>query len=101
MRRISEDLELLLQNRIELIGDQFCYQGFIVIKVYGFEGTPYKLPKFLTRRLFVLEILRQRLSTENENFIRHKKVSYMKFKFTMEPFVVESIYVVMIRSWKA
>ena len=62
--------------------------------VYGFEGEPYKLPKFLTRRLFVLELLRQRLSVENEIFINHKKVSSMKFKFTLEPFVVESVHVV-------
>ena len=54
------------------------------------------MPKFLTRILFVLEHLRQRLSTENENFIKHKKVYSMKFKFTLEPFVVESIYVVTI-----
>lgn len=61
--------------------------------VYGFEGKPYKLPKFLTRRLFILEFLRQRLFVENENFIKNNKVSSIKFKFTLEPFVVESIYV--------
>ena len=36
------------------------------------------------------------MSVENENFIRHKKVSSIKFKFTFEPFVVESVYVVSI-----
>ena len=66
----------------------------MVIRVYGFEGEPYKLPKFLTRKLFVLEFLRQRLSVENEIFINHKKVSSMKFKFTLETFVVESTHVV-------
>ena len=64
--------------------------------VYGFEGESYKLPKLLTRRLFVLEFLRKRVSAENENFIKHKKVSSMKFKFILEPFVIESIYVVTI-----
>ena len=33
---------------------------------------------------------------ENENFIKHKKVSSINFKFTLEPFVVESVYVVTI-----
>ena len=57
---------------------------------------PYKLPKFLTRRLFVLEFLRKMLFVENENFIKHKKVSSIQFKFTLEPFVVESVYAVSI-----
>ena len=96
MPRISEDLKLLLHNPTELIGDWFFYQDFTVIKVYGFEGISYKLPKFLTRRLLVWEFLRQRLSVENENFIKHKKVSSIKFKFTLQPFEVESVYVVTI-----
>ena len=96
MLRISDDLKLLLHNPTKRVGDWFCYQDFIVIRVYGFEGTPYKLQKFLTRRLFFLEFLRQRLFAENENFIKHKKASSIKFKFTLEPFVVESVYVVTI-----
>ena len=91
MPRISEDLRSLLQNPTKLIGDWFCYKDSTIIRVYGFEGEPYKLPKFLTRRIFVLEYLRQRLSIENEIFIKHKKVSSIKFKFTLEPFVVESV----------
>ena len=85
MPRINEDLRLFLQNLAELIGDWFCYKYFTVIRVYGFEGEPYKLHKFLTIRIFVLEYLRQRLSVENEIFIKHKKVSSIKFKFTLEP----------------
>ena len=96
MPRISEELKLLLQNPTELIGDWFCYQDFTIIRVYGFEGTPYKLPKFLTRSLFVLILLRQRLSAENEKFIKHKKASTIKFKYTYEPFVVELVYEVTI-----
>ena len=96
MPRISEDFKSLLQNPVELIGDWFCYKGSTVIRVFGFEGEPYKLPKFLTRILFVLEFLRQRLFVENEIFIKHKKVSSMKFKFTLEPFVVEFVHVVTI-----
>ena len=91
MPRINEDLRLFLQNPVELIGDWFCFKDFTVIRVYGFEGEPYKFPKFLTRRTIVLEYLRQRLSTENGIFIKHKKVSSIKFKFTLEPFVVEYV----------
>ena len=31
------------------------------------------------------------MSTKNEIFIKHKKVSSIKFKFTLEPFVVEFV----------
>ena len=96
MQSISEDLKFLLQNPIELIGDWFCFKDFTVIRVYGFEGEPYKLPKFTTRRLFVLEFLRQRLYVENENFIKNKKSSSMKFNFNLEPFVVKSIYAIIV-----
>ena len=89
--RINEDLRVLLQNLVELIGDWFCYKYFTVIRVYDFEGKPYKLPKFLTRRIFSLEYLRQRLCAENDIFIKHKKVSSINFKFTLEPFIVELV----------
>ena len=70
--------------------------GFVskIIGVYGFEGEPYKLPKFTTRRLFALEFLRQRLIVENDNFLKYKKASSMKFNFTLETFVIRSVYVI-------
>ena len=74
----------------------FYYKDFTVIRVYGFEAKPYKLHKFLTGKIFVLEYLRQRLSVENEIFIKHKKVSSIKFKFIMEPFVVEFVVVLTV-----
>lgn len=92
MQRISEDLKLLLQNPVETIGDWFCFENYTVIRVYGFEGEPIRLPRFTSRRLFSLEYLRQRLVAENDNFIKHKKSSSMKFVFTLEPFVVKSIF---------
>ena len=94
MPRISEDFKLLVQNPVETVGDWFCFENYTVIRVYGFEGEPFKLPRFISRRLFALEFLRQRLVAENDNFIKHKKASSMKFVFTLETFVVKSIFVV-------
>ena len=51
---------------------------------------PYKLPTFLTKIIFVLEFLRQILYVESELFLKHKKYSNIKFKYTIEPFVVDS-----------
>ena len=53
---------------------------------------PYKLPTFLTKRMFVFELLRQRLYVESELFLKQKKSSNIEFKYTIEPFVVDSTY---------
>ena len=58
MPNINEDSKFLLQNPTDLVGDWFCYKEFIVMRIYGFEGEPYKLPRFLTTRIYVLEYLR-------------------------------------------
>ena len=76
---------------MEPVGDWFCFEDYTLIRIYGFEGEPFRLPKFTTRRLFALEFLRQRLAAEKEKFVKHKKASSLKFVFTLEPFVVKSI----------
>lgn len=96
MPKISEDLKLLLQNLVDLVGDWFYFKDYTVIRVYGFEGEPYKLPRFTTKRLFSFEYLRQRLIVENDNFLKYKKASSMKFNFTLEPFVVNSAYAITV-----
>ena len=58
MPRIDGDLKLLLQGPVELVGDWFCFEDYTLTKVYGFEGEPFRLPKFTTRRFFSLEFLR-------------------------------------------
>ena len=89
MPRIGEDLKLLLQSPVEPVGDWFCFEDYTLNRIYGFEGEPFRLPKLTTRRLFALEFLRQRLVAENENFVKHKKASSLKFVFTLEPFCCE------------
>ena len=54
---------------METVGDWFCFKDYTLIRVYGFEGEPFRLPKFTSRRLFAIEFLRQRLVAENDNFI--------------------------------
>ena len=69
------------------IGGWFLYKDFTVIRVYGFIEAPYMLSSFLIPRLFALEFLRQRLLVEHEHFVKNKKGSIIKFKYTIEPFV--------------
>jgi hypothetical protein len=96
MPRISEDLKMLLQNPVEIVGDWFCFENYTVIRVYGFEGEPFRLPRFISRRLFSLVFLRKKLVAENDNFTKHKKASSMKFNFTLQPFVVKSVSLISV-----
>jgi hypothetical protein len=38
------------------VGDWYISENYIVIRVYGFESQPYRLPIFLTHRIFALEL---------------------------------------------
>lgn len=86
--RLDEEFKTYLQHPSAQVGDWFLYQDYTVIRIYGFEDQPYRLPKFLTRRIFALEFIRQRLQVENELFISHMKASNLKFKYSREPFVI-------------
>lgn len=87
---MTEEMKAYLQNFNEPVGDWFLYKEFTILRIYGFENEPYKLPVSLTKRIFVLEFVRQRMHAESEIFLKHKKASNMKFKYTIEPFVVNS-----------
>lgn len=91
MPRIKDESKLLLQNPVENIGDWFGFEDYVVIRFNVFEGEPFKLPKFTSKRLFVLEILRQRYNVENDNFLKSKKSSTIRFSYTLEQFVVKYV----------
>lgn len=49
-----------------------------VLRVYGSELKPYKLPFFLTPRVFAIEYIRQRLNSDHIHFTsRNQKTSLM------------------------
>ena len=56
--RMIEEMKAYMQNSNEPVGDWFLYKDFIVLRVYGFENEPYRLPLFLTKIVFVLEFPR-------------------------------------------
>ena len=59
LQRVLEDMRLMLQYSLEdRTGDWFLYKEFTVLRVYGFTGEPYRLPTFLTPRIFALEFMR-------------------------------------------
>ena len=97
--RLTEEMKIYMHHSSEPIGDWFLYEDYKVLRVYGFMEEPYKLPVFLTNKIFVLEFLRQRLYVENELFLKHKKSSNINFKFTIEPFVVDSTFSMFANKW--
>ena len=89
--RVLEEMRLMLQSSSEdKIGDWFLYKDFIVLRVYGFTGEPYRLPVFLTPRIFALEFMRQRLCVEEEHFGAFKKYSNVKFPLKVGPFIFKN-----------
>lgn len=67
--RISQELQDCLHPAIEThIRDWFLFQNYIVIRVYGSEEKPYRLPVFLTPRIFALKFLRKRLHYDLVHF---------------------------------
>ena len=66
------------------------YKDFTVIRVYGAEKQPYKLPKFLTPRIFGLEILRQRFDSDYVHFTSKNQAGTFKLPVTIGPFTVKN-----------
>ena len=71
--RVLEDMRIMLQSSSEDI-----------------TGGPYRLPTFLTPRIFALEFMRQRLYAEEEHFRAFKKYSNVKFPFKVGPFIFKN-----------
>lgn len=67
-----------------------------MIRVYGAEKNPYKLPKFLTPRIFALEILIQRFDSDYIHFTRRNQAGTFKLPVTVGPFTVKNRNVVKI-----
>ena len=82
--RITKEMKAYLQNSNEPVGDWFLYKEYTVLRIYGFEEEPYRLLVFLTKRIFSLEFLSQSLHVESEIFLKEKKASNMKFRYTIE-----------------
>ena len=59
--------------------------------MYGSSLAPYKLSRFFTTRIFVLEYLRHLLNVDEINFIASRKKTQFKLKNQIGPFIVNNI----------
>jgi len=58
--RLTDEVQKILQlSKSYSIRDWYFYQDHTVIKIYGYELAPYRLPKYVPMRLFALEYFRQ------------------------------------------
>jgi hypothetical protein len=62
------------------IGDWYLYQDYTDIRVYGWELTPYKMPKYLPARIFSLEYIRQIINSDDIHFVSLKKKQQLRIK---------------------
>ena len=64
------------------------YQNHTVIRIYGCELCPYRLPKYVPMRLFALEYYRQLIKSDLTHFHSAKKKANLKFRDHLGPFVM-------------
>jgi len=49
-------------------GEWYFFEDYTIIRIYGFESQPYRLPIFLIHKNFALELRRKRLSFDYLHF---------------------------------
>ena len=59
-----------------------------MLRIYGSEEQPYRLPAFLTPKIFSLEVLRQRPYSYELHFSSKKQTSNFKVPITIGPFTI-------------
>jgi len=87
--RLSKDMQKILQlSRSYKIGDWYLYQNHSVIRIYGCELCPYRLPRYVPMRLFALEYYRQLINSDLTHFHSTKKKANLKFRDNLGPFTM-------------
>ena len=89
--RVLEEMKCMMQPSPEdRVRDWFLFKDSTVLRIYGFTREPYKLPAFITPKIFALEFMRQRLHSEEEHFGAFKKSSNIKFPLKVGSFIFKS-----------
>ena len=89
--QVLEYMKCMMHPSLEYrVRDWFLFKDSTVLRIYGFTGEPYKLPSFLTPRIFALDFMRQRLHSEEEHFGAFKKSSNIKFPLKVGSFIFKS-----------
>jgi hypothetical protein len=85
----GEFKKILHLRKYTIVGDWYLGEDHTIIRVYVFEQHPYKLPIFLTQRIFSLEYITQRLISNQFHFSQHKQAINFKLPQEVGPFLVK------------
>jgi len=86
--RLSAEMQKIPRLSKEYsIGDWYFYQNHTVIRIYGCELTPCKLPKYVLIRLFALEYYRQFNSADLAHLYGARKKAQLKIRHQLGPFI--------------
>lgn len=87
--RLTHDMQKILQlSKNYKIGDWYFYQNHTILRIYGCELCPYRLPRYVPMRLFSLEYFRQFINSDLSHFHSTKKKARLKLRDQLGPFVV-------------
>ena len=87
--RISYKMQKILQlSKSYKLGNWYLYQDHTVIRIYGCELCPYRLPRYVPMRLFALEYYKQLINLDVTHFHSTKKKARLKFKDHLGPFIM-------------
>jgi hypothetical protein len=79
--RINDEVQRILHlSDNAKTGDWYLYQNHTEIRVYGCELAPYKLPRYLSVRIFALEYIRQIMNSNDIHFVSLKKKQQLRIK---------------------
>ena len=86
--RLTDEMQKILQlSKSYSIGDWYFYQDHTVIKIYGCELAPYRLPKYVPMRLFSLEYFWQFGNVDMIHFYGRSKKAQLKIRHQLGPFI--------------
>ena len=89
-RVIPEMIQELQSTPPLATGDWFLYEDHTIIRVYGFGGRPFKLPAFLTPRIFTLEFIIQKMASDELYFTDKKAARTFRIPTELGPFIIRS-----------
>ena len=86
--RLTDEMQRILHlSKTYNIGDWYFYQHHTVIRIYGCELAPYRLPRYVPMRLFSLEYFRQFGNADMIHFHSKNKKAQLKVKNQLGPFI--------------
>ena len=86
---LTHDMQKILQlSKNYKIGDWYFYQNHTILRIYGCELCPYRLPRYVPMRLFSLEYFRQFINSDLSHLHSTKKMARLKLRDQLGPFVM-------------